>query len=102
MEDSRDILELDETGTIIIGCDKNATEVVIPEGIESIGEEAFCGCKSLESVAIPKSVTKIGRYAFLRSDSLSAKLGTGDIRYANLIFSYDKDSIVANKILSFA
>lgn len=27
-------------------------------------------------------------------------MGTGDIRYANLIFSYDKDSIVANKILN--
>lgn len=44
--------------------DNEATEVVIPEGVTSIGESAFLGCSSLESVTIPKGVTSIGDGAF--------------------------------------
>lgn len=36
------------------------TEVVIPDTVTSIGDNAFSGCKGLTSVAIPDSVTSIG------------------------------------------
>ena len=39
-------------------------ELVIPEGVETIGEYAFGGCQSLKSISLPKTITSIGEYAF--------------------------------------
>ena len=39
-------------------------DVVIPDGVTSIGDWAFDDCKSLASVTIPDSVTSIGDWAF--------------------------------------
>ena len=39
-------------------------KLVIPEGVEKIGNFAFVGCSGLTSIAIPNSVTSIGEYAF--------------------------------------
>ena len=39
-------------------------DVIIPEGVTSIGESVFDGCEGLTSVTIPSSVTSIGRGAF--------------------------------------
>ena len=44
------------------GC--NLTEITIPEGISSIGDKAFCNCKSLVSVKLPEGVKSIGSEAF--------------------------------------
>lgn len=46
------------------------TKVIIEEGVTSIGNTAFRGCSSLESVVIPSSVTEIGNYAFQGCSSL--------------------------------
>ena len=40
------------------------TELVVPEGVTSIGEMAFCACSSLTAITLPMSVTSIGYYAF--------------------------------------
>ena len=48
---------------------KNATEFVWPEGVTSIGNNAFYECSKLTSVTIPEGVTSIGNSAF---DSCSA------------------------------
>lgn len=40
------------------------TDLVIPEGVSSIGNFAFGGCSGLTSVTIPSSVTSIGVYSF--------------------------------------
>ena len=39
-------------------------EVIIPEGVTSIGENAFLGCESLKSVIISKEVENIGICSF--------------------------------------
>lgn len=40
------------------------TDLIIPEGIESIGDNAFYECKNIETVTIPNSLTHIGDYSF--------------------------------------
>ena len=40
------------------------TSYTIPNGVTTIGENAFESCSSLTSVTIPNSVTSIGNYAF--------------------------------------
>ena len=47
------------------------TELIIPEGVTSIGDYAFYNCNSLTSVTIPASVTEIGDYAFYGCNNLS-------------------------------
>lgn len=51
-------------------CD-NLTSVTIGNGITSIGSFAFDGCGSLTSVTIPNSVTSIGSFAFAYCYSLT-------------------------------
>ena len=46
-------------------------EYSIPTGIQIIGDYAFAGCKSLQSVRIPGSVTRIGKGAFFKSNNIS-------------------------------
>ncbi|MBR7167085.1 MAG: leucine-rich repeat protein [Bacteroidaceae bacterium] len=46
-------------------------EVVLPEGLISVGEKAFLGCTSLKSVSLPSSLRSIGRFAFYGAITLS-------------------------------
>ena len=54
------------------------TELVIPDGMTSIGSYTFYGCDSLESVTIPDSVTSIGEGAFSGCDNLEITINTDD------------------------
>ena len=47
------------------------TEVVIPEGVKSINDEAFSWCCSLKSVTIPTRVPDLGRWVFWGCSYLS-------------------------------
>ena len=51
--------------------DQEITDLVIPEGVTSIGNYAFSGCSGLTSVDIPNSVTSIGHSAFRNCSSLT-------------------------------
>jgi hypothetical protein len=53
-------LKLSKDGKTVIDInDTNITHVTIPYGITTIGEDAFYGCSSLQSIDIPNSVTTI-------------------------------------------
>ncbi len=58
-----------ETGsnTLIAGC----AATIIPEGVTSIGNEAFIDCHSLTAITIPESVTSIGEWAFVGCSSIT-------------------------------
>ena len=48
------------------------TEVIIQDGVTSIGDWAFYNCESLTSITIPDSVTSIGDKAFYYCTSLTS------------------------------
>ena len=47
-------------------------DVTIPDGVTSIGDDAFSYCESLTSITIPDSVTSIGMNAFWGCKSLAS------------------------------
>lgn len=51
---------------------EKVTELVIPDGVTSIGNVAFYGYNSLTSITIPTSVKSIGEDVFLNCNSLSS------------------------------
>ena len=53
------------------GC-QSLNSVSIPEGVTSIGENVFGGCTSLKTITIPEGVTTIGRCAFDGCSSLES------------------------------
>lgn len=62
-------------GTEIIGNSAFAgteiTDIVIPDSVKKIEDNAFLGCDSLKSVTIPESVVTIGKNAFRNCISLT-------------------------------
>jgi hypothetical protein len=50
---------------------KNLTNVILPNGITSIGNEAFRKCTSLVSITIPESVTSTGSFIFRECSNLT-------------------------------
>lgn len=56
----------------ILAFSESLEEVVIENGVTSIGDWAFEGCNGLKNITIPKSVTNIGDRAFLGCVSLKS------------------------------
>ena len=52
--------------------DTEITDLVIPEGVTSIGAYAFYNCESLKSVTVPKSLTSIGTSDFMYCSNISS------------------------------
>lgn len=69
------------------GC-ANLKSIQLPEGLTSIGYSAFSGCKKLTEVVIPSSVTNIDEYAFLGCSALeSVSIGENTERIGEKAFS---------------
>jgi len=56
----------------LILCLSKEEHIEVPNGIESIGDNAFNDCKSLQSIILPDSVTSVGNRAFCCCESLQS------------------------------
>ena len=73
------------------------TDLIIPDGVTSIGDYAFEGCSGLTSVTIPDSVTSIGNEAFRSCSSLaSVAIGNSVKNIGNYAFEYCRNITTLN------
>ena len=95
------------SNTVILGC-QNST---IPNGIQSIGENAFANCKELKSITIPNGVTSIGDYAFYGCESLTgitlpegvSSIGNGAFSHCKKLMSITiPDSVTSIGMVAFS
>ena len=68
------------------GCD-SLTNIIIPDNVTSIGNSAFNGCTGLTNLTIPSSVTSIGNYAFYYSGIKEITIPKSVTNIGNAAFS---------------
>ena len=73
-----------------VECDVGA--LMLPEGVESIGDQVFYGCTGITSVAMPASLESIGSGAFSGAGVESFSVASG-----NRHFSTDEWGVLYNK-----
>lgn len=64
------VLYTKDLKTLLVFPAMNATDYVVPEGVEVIGENAFYKCNKLLSVKLPDSLKKISDRGFQKCESL--------------------------------
>ena len=59
------------------------TEIVIPDGVKTIGAYAFAGLTKLEKVTLPSTIVTIGKGAFEGCESLTLVAGLENVKFIN-------------------
>ena len=79
------------------GC-RSLTSITIPNSVTSIEWVAFQGCSSLTSITIPNSVTSISQFAFQGCSSLaSINVASGNTHYSSTdgaLYNYAQDTLI--------
>ena len=70
---------------------ENLAGIILPEGLKSIGEQAFSACIGLTEIEIPSGTTSIGDYAFYNTGIKSAKIPASIETMGAYAFSCDRD-----------
>lgn len=71
------------------------TQVVVPDGVKIIGENAFRGCNNMKTITIPNSVKKISDHAFHGCDCLDKFFFIGTKKQAEKIdYGQDNDYLL--------
>ena len=60
---------------------KEASEYIIPDNVQIIGNLAFCECSKLKSIFVPQTVTRIGDDAFLHCKNLRIIEGMNGVTF---------------------
>lgn len=68
-------------------------KVVIPSSVEIIGDAAFSDCDALEEVTIPASVQTISKFAFAECDKLKKVTFQGDVKKLSKTTFLECDSL---------
>lgn len=72
-----------------LGDNDLCTDVVIPDGVKEIGDEAFYYCTKMTNIEIPSSVTQMGDFAFYNCYNLeSVAIPSSVISIGNNIFDH--------------
>ena len=72
--------------------------LVLPEGVESIGQSAFYGCEGITSVTLPASLTSIESGAFSGAGVEEFAVVSGNLHYSTdewgVLYNYDKTTLI--------
>ena len=85
-----------DSGEAWLACSDDIQEIIIENGITSIGAYAFEGCYRLTSIAIPDSITSIGENAFAYCDLASITIPVNVTNIGPRAFNYCDNLININ------
>ena len=68
---------------------KSLPAISVPEGVHTIGEEAFFACESLINVTLPVTLSSVEKYAFFSCTSIKGvKFAGAADRFNSISFAY--------------
>lgn len=75
-------------------CGCSLTEIVLPEGVISVGKTAFANCENLEKVTLPSSISVIGENAFQNTAYAESLSNTEFVIAGSLLYQYNGNGTV--------
>lgn len=94
---------IDGYGVVAIGeqflaSQKGVTQVILPDTLETIGDDAFNACADLQTLVLPSSVREIGQRAFAGCDKLSGLSAPDSLYFTvkdHILYTADRTQVVA-------